>query len=687
MSAASGVPVLALRNVVRTFGRAGNETHALRSANLTVQRGEFVAVVGPSGSGKSTLLNILGLLDTASGGTYMLAGVEVGRLRERERDAFRSRTIGFVFQASHVLLDETAAGNAALGLKLRGEPVAVRRAQVASALARLGMLPRARERAANLSGGERQRIAIARAIATRPTLLLADEPTGALDTTNSRLIIEHLQQLNRAGVTVVVITHDAEVAAAASRQVRLIDGVVDDGTASTVSEVQEAIQPQLARGRLATGEKGRRLADADAEAGTGVRDEGTVGEGAPWRQRSAMAARRIWDEILDAVSTHSSRPARTILLLLAFLLGTGGLVCSIGVSQSAAAQVSERLTAASLDEVTVRSADPSASAADFYDAVSDTAPAARIRALDGVRSVSFTASIPTTEAAVTLLRPNSFPDQPVFRGVVRVADANYLDLTQARVEPASAAGLLGNVWGGRVAMLGVDAARELGIGAFGPGSQVWVNGEAVDVVGIIVEHGRDPVLANSVLLSVAAAETLPQEDRRLVVRTEPGLPAAVAEAIPIAVDAGAPQSVAVETVADLRQLRRGVASDLGALIGLVSLILLALATLSAATTMYLSVQSRAAEVALRRAIGASRASIWRLFTFEGAIIGVAGGLAGAAVGLLGVVAIASVQLWTPVLDVRIVPAGVLIGCLTGVVSATYPAIVAARADPAQAIRG
>jgi macrolide transport system ATP-binding/permease protein len=247
--------------------------------------------------------------------------------------------------------------------------------------------------------------------------------------------------------------------------------------------------------------------------------------------------------------------------------------------------------------------------------------------------------------------------------------------------------LLDNTWGGAVAVVGEDAAAELGLAGAGPGSVVWLHGTPIDVVGVLDTTGRDPLLSDSVVLSRAAAGEMRLEDPHLVVRTVSGYPAPLADAIPLAVAPGDPSSVRIETVADLRSLQTGVATDLGTLIALISWVLLALASLSAATAMYLSVQTRASEIALRRAIGASRSSIWRIFTLEGLIVGAAGGVAGGVAGLCGVLVVCAVQQWTPTLDIRIVGVGLVAGCVTGVLSATYPALVAARANPATAIRG
>ncbi|HEX6520910.1 MAG TPA: ABC transporter ATP-binding protein [Streptosporangiaceae bacterium] len=218
-------PVIELRELTRTYP-GPPPVEALLPADLVIEQGDYVTVTGPSGSGKSTLLHLLGLLDSPTGGTYLLDGLDANAMPDRDRSAIRGRRIGFVFQSFHLLPYRTAEENVLLAQLYNRTPRARRRALAQEALAQVGLAHRIDALPTTLSGGERQRVAIARALVNRPSLLLCDEPTGNLDSQNAATVLDLFDELHAAGLTVVVITHDPNVARRANRAVAIRDGVL-----------------------------------------------------------------------------------------------------------------------------------------------------------------------------------------------------------------------------------------------------------------------------------------------------------------------------------------------------------------------------------------------------------------------------------------------------------------------------
>ncbi|MBO0984119.1 FtsX-like permease family protein, partial [Rathayibacter sp. SD072] len=584
-------------------------------------------------------------------GEYRIAGLDVSGLPERERDVLRSRTFGFVFQDSFVLPRESVARNAALPLRMRREGRDAQISAVADVLDRFGLLRLAEQSAATLSGGERQRVALARAVVGRPAVVLADEPTGNLDSATTAVVMDLLVELHRSGVTVVLITHSAEVAAVAGRSIRLEDGSIasDSGASSAIAQpVAPSVEaaPEVA---------------PSADAGSPARR--------PGRRGPAWA-------LGDAVSALLLSPARTLGVLAAFVLAIAGLVSSVGMSATAAQQVTQRLDAAALDQVTVQMPE---SASD--DELRRAATA--IAALDGVVVAGPKVSLAGAES-----RPGRFlgPDEVTTEAPVLAVDESFLAAELVEVVPATAPAWLDLIDGSPVALLGPGAAEDLGIPRGRTGDTIRIAGQAVVVAGFITSSARDPALTESILVSLTDLAVPPRSERQVVARTLPGRPAALAESIPLAIDPGRPERIVVQTVADLRLLARGVSSDLAANLLVISAVLLLLVCFSSATSMFLTVSARTREIALRRAVGATRRDIRLLFLIEGAAIGLAGGVSGLALGVLLTAVLSGLQGWSPVLDPASALVGVASGVGAGAVSAVGPAFRAAWIEPALALR-
>ena len=263
--------LIELRGVGKDYVTDAVTVRALRDVDLDIGRGDFVALVGQSGSGKSTLMNIVGCLDRPSRGAYILDGIDVGGRSNDARAIVRNRLIGFVFQGFNLLPRTTALENVELPLVYRGVPARARRARALASLEAVGLQHRLHHTPNQLSGGQQQRVAIARALVTEPPLLLADEPTGNLDTRTSYEVLDLLQRLNRGGITIVLVTHEADIAGCARRVVRMRDGRIESDL--------RAARPLSAAEALASLPPADESSDADEPHGAGGEAAGELGAG------------------------------------------------------------------------------------------------------------------------------------------------------------------------------------------------------------------------------------------------------------------------------------------------------------------------------------------------------------------------------------------------------------------------
>ena len=704
-------PAIEMHGITRVF--EGSERAVLDRLDLVVERGEFLAIIGPSGSGKSTLLNAIGLLDTPTSGTYSLFGKNTEGLSDRERDEMRRDHLGFIFQSSNMLLDETSTTNASMGLRVQGVPYSERLQRTEETLEFLGLSDRASIRTRYLSGGEKQRCAIARALATRPPLILADEPTGNLDSHNSAKVIEILQRINATGCTVLVITHDPEVAAAARRVIRIEDGRLHEQDRADLATVPVAEVP------IAT--------DTPAEATVGAPAGLAPGEKPATHRRGSF----LTDDSIEAISALTSRPLRTLLLGLSFALGVGGLISASGMSESASYQVNQRLLGSEQSTLYISDRDNDQNMLGTYrQGESAQNVADRISALDYVKNTGFVSSVAPADVRITRFSP--YEDEPKTAIGLSSTSKTRLEQIGARMNPETLRALeqmnstltQQNVADRERAeqlsgaIVSVSAARALGIISedkaadnatteprpgelpaveygiklgglpqVAPGVSIWVEGQLMPVIGLFDPGNSGYEFRNTVIVSPGTLQRTGRGQVTYITETERDYGKAVAKAIPLTLKPAEPSQINVETPSDLQSLRASIASDLGLYVGVLSGILLVLASLSAATAMYLSVQSRTAEIALRRAIGSSKWLIARIFLMEGVMLGVLGGSIGACSGMIATIILSLVQGWQAVLSPGFVVLGVGVGALTGLVSSAYPAWVASRKSPADAMRG
>ncbi|WP_166880170.1 ATP-binding cassette domain-containing protein [Salinibacterium sp. ZJ450] len=630
------MPLIELVGVSRVYGTAEAPVHALVDVDLRVDPGEFLAIVGPSGGGKSTLLSIIGALDTPTSGKYLLDGVAVPRQEGRELAALRSETFGYIFQSFHLLDQRPATDSVELGMLYQGVGAKDRAARAAEATEHIGMRDRLGARAALLSGGQRQRLAIARAIASRAPVLLADEPTGNLDSATGARVMAELTRLHRQGVTVIVVTHDSEVAAAASRVVRIADGRLTE-------ERQQASEPSTRSGPTAQAAS------------------------APIRHRV-----RFGDLLADALASLRSRTRQSLALAGTVALAVALLVTTLGLDASTRAQVTSTFDAHANREVSAQW--------EPEDATSDTpAPAEAVTAASSLAGVESAAVVSGyLESAIS--NGTTTRTAQVHEAGGDLASALRADLSWARGEGA------GLPRAGE-ALVGASLAAQLELGPLIARPQIAIAGTTFTVVGIIDTSNRAPMLAGGVVLGDGQAPAeLTAQSRTLFIRTVAGAALQVGRQLPVALDPHAPDAYVVQAPTDPTMLRAevqsGVRVALLAFTGLAAMI----AVLTLINAIGSAITARRAELGLRRALGARRADLIGLVVAESAMLGAAGGVLGLAAGFAGILGFTVANRWLPVFDVALAPLAVVAGVTIGALASIVGAARASRVHPAEALR-
>ncbi|WP_417554402.1 ATP-binding cassette domain-containing protein [Microbacterium sp.] len=618
---------LELRGVSRSFAVGGETVHALRDVDLCIERGEFVAIVGPSGGGKTTLLSILGGLDAPDSGEYLVDGDPVPTREGAALAALRARTFGFVFQGFHLLEQRPAIDSVALGMLYQGVPAADRAERARNAAERVGMGERLEQRTVTLSGGQRQRLAIARAIATESPVLLADEPTGNLDSATGCRVMDQLKQLHASGVTVIVVTHSAEVAEAADRVVRIVDGEVD------------AARP--APSRVAAPRRNPSSA--------GISHRGAA----------------VADTMRDAAASLHSRLRQSLALAGTVGLAMALLVTTLGLMGSTRAQVTSTFDAHANREVTANWE------------VDETTPRA-------VHDVAAAHALSGVDAAAVL---TTFAEAPVgnLRGEARVvsvydAAGDLAAATDANITWAAGAELHPDD-----AVIGRALAEQLQLGPLLAGPVITVAGQRYAVRGILEDSGRMPMLSGEVVVG-AAPPSLETRQRIMLIRAQPGAARQIGDQLPVALDAYAPRRYSVQVPSDPRTLRAEVETGVQASLVAFTAVSALIALLTLMNSIGAAVTARRAELGLRRALGARSGRLAGLVITESAITGALGGLAGLVVGLGSILAFTIVQRWVPVFDIKLAPLAIVGGMLVGALASVLGAVRAARIRPADALR-
>jgi putative ABC transport system permease protein len=642
--------------VTKTYGEQP-PVAAVRGVSIAVQRGELVAIVGPSGSGKSTLLHVMGTLERPTSGVVRIGGIDVAQSSDRELSILRAREIGFVFQQFFLAEQATARENVADGLLYAGVSADERFQRADEALERVGLSDRVNFKPTSLSGGERQRVAIARALVGRPAIVLADEPTGNLDSATGASIVELLRGLNQEGATIVMITHDGGLAHQLPRQIQMLDGhVVSD----TRRDDTASVAPLDRAGR---------------------EEEG--GAGRPGDGRLALR-----DRLRVASVGLRARPLRAALSALGIAIGTAAIVGVLGLSSSSQSGLLAEIDRLGTNLLTVEAGQSFTGG----EAKLPGEARARITHLDNVQQVTDAALLQD----VTVYRNSLIPEANSGGLEVRAASVNLLSVLGTEVSRGN--WLNEATAHGPVAVLGSVAAGRLGIDRIDAQQRIWLGHRWFEIAGILEPSPLAPEIDNSALIGYPAAqhylgyvsvvgdEQAAGPPSSIYVRTTTGHEAAVQELLGRTANPEAPNEVNVSQPSDVLTARAAATGAFDSLILGLGVVALIVGAIGVANIMIVSVLERRSEIGLRRALGATKGQIRAQFLGESILLAVIGGVVGVLAGAAATAVYASSKSWAVVIPVEAWVGGIASATVIGALAGLMPAIRASRMPPSVALR-
>ena len=667
--------MIELRNINKTYRTGKIAFQALRDVSLSIEQGEFVAIMGPSGSGKSTLLHLLGFLDRPDSGSYTIYGKEIGSSGEQELACLRNHLIGFVFQQFHLLSRTSAIDNAHLPLTYSGKRY--NKEKASQRLREVGLAQREDHKPNELSGGEQQRVAIARALVNDPMIIFADEPTGNLDTRSEEEIIAILEELNSQGKTIIMVTHEKEIAEHARRIIFMRDGkIVSDTRKDHVEHENNPPIPPLEKGgkggfeRLFPDEKQR-----IEEVLTSVNTTGA----------------RLPDHMHQAIRAILSHKVRAFLSILGILIGVAAVIAMLALGEGARASLEQRLASLGSNLLSVRPGSP------------------RLRGV-ALETGSVTRFTVRDAEAIAKLSPVKMVSPTVSgRGQVVYGNNNWSTRLEGvginYAEMRASVPILGRFFTeeelrsrGKVAVLGLTVAREL-FGDNNPvGAEIKINRINFQVIGVLPEKGatgwRDQDDVIVIPVSTAMYRVLGKEyvDGIDVEVRGPELIEQAQEEIEWLIvrrhrlTGDIKESVDIRNLTEIQEALSSTTETMSWLLGSIAVISLLVGGIGIMNIMLVSVTERTREIGLRKAIGARAKDIMTQFIIEAVVMSVSGGLIGIAIGIGIAAALSFAAGWTTKVSLSAVALATLFSIGVGMVFGIWPARKASQLNPIEALR-
>lgn len=662
-----------IQGVSQHFMQGDTRIDVLKNIDLKVRYGEVVAILGPSGSGKSTLLNILGLLSTPASGSYLLDGTDTATFNAAQRAEARLDSIGFVFQAFHLIEHKNVYRNVELPLIYRGVPKAERAQRVTDTLALLGLTHRMDAPITTLSGGEKQRVAIARALIGEPALLLCDEPTGSLDEELTREVIDLLRECTGDQQSTIVITHDPLVAEHCDRVLRMHEGQLIE---------QDAPRQEEMTARELLNQPSFTEEQASKPQGSGR---------TPWALASLKEA---WD-----ATVHRVR--RNIFTMLGVVLGIASLVLTVGLTATISGQLADSFDIFRAKHLTISSTRTEAMSRAELLSLAASENYRRVSQLNGVTG---TALVDQLDESTDIQRgPDNFGERGAnVTAAVLAATPSIFSVQGHEL-----------VWGrtfdeghvernDKVVVLSESVMRQLAL-PYSPGVTVYIYDEPYTVIGVVRENPSLTLSYGSVYLPLGAkpgadveeaqpaagggavAAQTGKRSTQIVVSTVAGAANQIAEEAPYALSPERPALYSVSVPPEPKTLREAVDQQQRTMLLAMSVITLVIGAMGIMNTFLVAVMERRREVGLRLAIGMRPSGILLQFSAEALLTGILGAVAGIVLAVNGISIVSLLNRWTPIISADTILLGLGAGALVGVLAGLYPAAKASRIDPAQTL--